>query len=487
MTRAGSSRPGDGVRSIEASKRRTVVGVLAIVCTLASQLGTAGVAGATAWNSPILVATSLGKGNGASGNVISCTSAGDCTAAGVFYTAGGGNLAPSEAFVVTETGGLWGTAVEVAGALNTGHRATLVAVSCSSPGNCSAGGSYTAASKQHAFVVSESAGVWHAAVAVGGLGSASSSEVNALSCKSNGGCEAVGTFSSGPSFRPFTLTETGGHWSKAVPLPTTYTSADVRVDALSCSTQGNCTAGGKYQVPGPNDMFFNPFAATERSGHWSKAVVIAQNVNVHHQGFLSALSCTGTGDCEAVGSAATSSGPQGFVISETDGIWGPGRIVPGSPSGSFQLGAAAYTIWCSAPGFCQAGGYAKAASGGSSGTSVDAYVVTEHAGHWGTLVHVAQSLNTDGSAATDSLSCSSYQNCVAIGWYQHHVSLTSYVEDFVTVERHGHWSTAANLPGTSAGADNNYANGVSCTGSLDCGIAGQLSLVGDKFAFVTNT
>jgi hypothetical protein len=43
------------------------------------------------------------------------------------------------------TGGVWGTAKELPGsaALNTGGSASIVSVSCSSPGDCSAGGYYT--------------------------------------------------------------------------------------------------------------------------------------------------------------------------------------------------------------------------------------------------------------------------------------------------------------------------------------------------------
>jgi hypothetical protein len=55
------------------------------------------------------------------------------------------------------------------------------------------------------------------------------------------------------------------------------------------------------------------------------------------------------------------------------------------------------------------------------------------------------------------------------------------------MESHGHWATAFNLPGTLPMRDSNAANSVSCTSSLFCGIGGQLSLVGDYFAFVTTT
>ena len=59
--------------------------------------------------------------------------------------------------MVSEMNGKWGTAEEVAAALNTGKGAAVNSVSCASAGNCSAGGFYSAG-KDHnaeAFVVSE--------------------------------------------------------------------------------------------------------------------------------------------------------------------------------------------------------------------------------------------------------------------------------------------------------------------------------------------
>ncbi len=68
-----------------------------------------------------------------------------------------------QAFVVSETDGTWGTAEEVPGtaALNTGRDAQIDSVSCASAGNCSAGGGYTdQPPATQAFVVSETNGTW---------------------------------------------------------------------------------------------------------------------------------------------------------------------------------------------------------------------------------------------------------------------------------------------------------------------------------------
>src|SRR5262249_12721806 len=77
-------------------------------------------------------------------------------------TPGGGRYRDSsagfQAFVVSETNGSWGTAIEVpgSGALNAGGFAGVNSVSCRSAGKCAAGGTYTDGSGHiQAFVASQ--------------------------------------------------------------------------------------------------------------------------------------------------------------------------------------------------------------------------------------------------------------------------------------------------------------------------------------------
>jgi hypothetical protein len=84
---------------------------------------------------------------------VSCAAAGDC-AVGGFYFDGSGQ----QAFVVTEAGVRWRTAIKVPGtaALNTGRNAAIESVSCAAAGSCAAGGSYRDGSgHDQAFVVSK--------------------------------------------------------------------------------------------------------------------------------------------------------------------------------------------------------------------------------------------------------------------------------------------------------------------------------------------
>ena len=72
------------------------------------------------------------------------------------YRSGSGN---TRAFVASERNGRWGKAIQVpgSGALNAGGGAGVNSVSCPSAGNCAAGGLYVDSSgHDQGFVVSQS-------------------------------------------------------------------------------------------------------------------------------------------------------------------------------------------------------------------------------------------------------------------------------------------------------------------------------------------
>jgi hypothetical protein len=127
---------------------------------------------------------------------VSCASAGNCGAGG-YYTDSSGKF---QAFVVSQSSGTWGTAQQVPGlaALNQGQGAQVTSVSCASAGNCSAGGYYTDSSgHQQAFVVGETTGTWGTAIEVPGtaaLNQGGTAAVTALSCAPAAACSAVGGY-----------------------------------------------------------------------------------------------------------------------------------------------------------------------------------------------------------------------------------------------------------------------------------------------------
>src|SRR5215470_10513026 len=105
----------------------------------------------------------LNAGGSARVDSMSCGAPGNCSAGGQYASKTVDGISTVQAFVVNETGGTWGKAKEVPGtaALNGGGYATVNSVSCPSAGNCSAGGTYTtAAPLTQAFVIDETNGTW---------------------------------------------------------------------------------------------------------------------------------------------------------------------------------------------------------------------------------------------------------------------------------------------------------------------------------------
>jgi hypothetical protein len=143
---------------------------------------------------------------------VSCPSPGSCGAAGT-YTDGTDQL---QAFVANQTNGTWGKAIEVPGiqALNIAGDADFITLSCASPGNCSAGGEYGVREGhfEQAFVVTETNGTWGKAIQIPGtaaLNKDGQASIASLSCASPGRCSAVGYYTDGRGrVQVFVVTET---------------------------------------------------------------------------------------------------------------------------------------------------------------------------------------------------------------------------------------------------------------------------------------
>src|SRR5262249_15280437 len=132
---------------------------------------------------------------------------------------------------------------------------SIAAMSCFSPGNCTAIGSMTPPSPKILFTVNEKNGVWGTAQAVPGIaallvGKLDGARIGAFSCSSAGNCGAGGSYSPpGHQTRAFIVTEKNGHWGKAEQVPGLAKLASDRfseVQTMSCPSAGNCSAGGSY-------------------------------------------------------------------------------------------------------------------------------------------------------------------------------------------------------------------------------------------------
>jgi hypothetical protein len=242
------------------------------------------------------------------------------------YTDSSGN---SQGLLLTETHGVWAQGIEATLPANAGSNpnASLGSVSCASPGDCTAVGSYRDSSRnEQGLLLSETAGTWATGVEAplpanaGSIPFADSS----VSCASPGDCTAVGSyFDSSRSEQGLLLSETAGTWATGVQatLPANAGSNPyVSLGSVSCASAGDCSAVGIY---GPPDDI-QGLLLSETSGTWATGVeaTLPANAGPNPNVSLGSLSCTSPGDCTAVGNYVDSSYHEhGLLLSESSGTW----------------------------------------------------------------------------------------------------------------------------------------------------------------------
>jgi hypothetical protein len=286
----------------------------------------------------------LNKGGNAEVSAVSCATRGYCTAAGSYTDSG----SHQQGFVAVERSGVWGKAIEVPGlaALNKGGNAEVSAVSCAAPGYCAAGGRYSDASGDQAFVVSELNGRWGTARQVAAnlsTGPGEDAFVDTVSCGSPGNCLAGGQGGNGSENEAFVVSEVNGTWAAARAIAGTQSSTGgAQVTSVSCTSAGNCVAGGQYDYGGYNAAFL----VSEKNGAWGKKMYVPGLNSVARDAYLSEVSCTSAGNCAAGGSYDEGV----FVVIERKGAWGKETTVPGIRVEDVQ------SVSCSSASNCVAAG-----------------------------------------------------------------------------------------------------------------------------------
>jgi hypothetical protein len=430
---------------------------------------------------------------------VSCTGAGDCSAGGIY----GDDSGATTAFVVDETGGVWGKARVIPGTASY-YNTSVNSVSCASTGNCSAGGTvgeYTGADapwRWQAYVVNEKDGVWGTAEIVPGTSAVNvgdDADVSSMSCTAVGDCTAGGYYDTSPwdtepNFEAFVVDETDGVWGTAHSVPRVSGLADTTVTSVSCSSPGNCAAGGADYTSDYAPVLGQAFVMDETGGIWGSAEEVPGTaaLNAGEDASVGSVSCTAIGDCTAggyynVGKAGSSTRDlQAFVVDEAGGTWGTARKVPGTAALNAGADAQVTSVSCASPGNCAAGGtYA----GASASLAQQAFIANETDGTWGRAEQVPGT--APGTAKYDSevtsVSCASPGNCSA-GGYDH--GTDGYGSEatgraFVIDESGGAWGTAQQVPGMAAINTNAYLTAVasvSCVSATDCAAGGSYGYTG---------
>jgi hypothetical protein len=336
---------------------------------------------------------------------------------------------------------------------------------------------------------------WGHAITVPGsaaLNTGGEAGMDSISCAAAGSCAVVGSYSTGGHDQAFVANEKNGTWSKAVAVP--GTTAPVHpwseVYSISCAAAGFCAAGGYYADGSGHDR---AFVVSEKNGVWSKAVEVSGSdtlfVGPHAE--VDSISCTAAGSCAAGGYYYDGSDHyQAFVVSEKNGVWSKAIEVPGTATLNADGAAAVDSVSCAAAGSCAAGGYYYDGS-----DHMQAFVVSEKNGVWSKAGEVpgTASLNVAGVAAVGSISCAGAGSCAAGGYYtvarapgDNGLDAT---QAFVVSEKNGVWRKAVEVPGTAklnAGREAGVRS-ISCATAGYCAAGGSYTDGSDNaHAFVVS-
>jgi Bacterial Ig-like domain (group 3) len=348
----------------------------------------------------------LNTGDFAAVSSVSCDAPGDCAATGSYEIGGPGG--PTELFVSSETGGTWRQATEIPGYgdLNASARPSVLSsvVACTRPGDCTLFGDYYPAPyEERTFVTGEMNGTWGGAAPLPGAGTAT---VNALSCVSPGNCVAGGSYLGGSMTvaQAAVWRETSGTWSAAqfltsvVALNDTASGQGSDVTLLSCTSLTSCGANGSFTKSAFEP---EPYVIDETGGAWGDAQQIpglaALGAGPDSAPAVAALSCWSPGYCtlggyysyETIGSWDYDTG---FLADETGGTWGKAHYVPGlrAPRANSPNASDVTAVSCTADGFC-----------GAAGADSDTYAPNDVVGAF--LVNKAVAVPTSTAMAVSTL------------------------------------------------------------------------------------
>ncbi len=398
---------------------------------------------------------------------ISCSSPGNCTAAGSFVAASDGHAHP---MTQTSTNGVWAPVVptDVTGIAGSGADGGLYSISCTAPGYCTAAGSFN----HRAITQTSTNGVWAPAVeavfssdTVRGT-DGTNDRFTSISCYFRGYCTAVGEYASGDYKSPMTATMTNGVWGPVtvVELPSYLDhEAETSYSQVSCPAPGFCTATG-YSFSG-TEGYTNTFTSTSRMGVWGELVILTKVK-------IEALSCTQPGYCTGAGSYRDGTDdPGAMTITMVDGNWYTRGTEPVyiDPVKEAEYPDSELTaISCTAPGYCTAVGTYSDSNGG------DQPLLTTSTQDLWSSVAVSDAQDSLGRAMTwpefSAISCFSPGNCTAAGTAQsdsQNLAVTLRQTD-------GVWApfVAANFGSSDTQSPYSVFSSISCSGPTSCTAAG---------------
>jgi len=471
--------------------KRAAVGVFAGVFVLFFAAGSATSASSTGHVKPRWRATvaTLPPNTGSSvlwltNPSISCASPGNCTAVGSYDLDSSVPPCGAPGLLLSETAGHWGTGVDAVLPANGSvlcPQVWLNSVSCPSPGNCVAVGSYSSTEGgEPGLLLTEKAGYWTAHEAAlpanpdpGPFDSYVT--LNSVSCASVGNCTAVGYYGGSGDGVGLLLTEKRGHWARGVtpPLPSDASGTGVNLSSVSCAADGSCSAVGLYDgnFPSRGDASGKPLLLTNAGGEWHAVKAVMPPDGPGEWAEVSSVSCASGGNCSAIGAynigIDSEHGPEGVLLTEKAGEWGRGikaKTPKNAATSGFWAGYGELTgISCSSPGNCvTVGNYFDDHNRGQG------MMVTEKAGEWRRGVRAALPRHVHAGSLY-IVSCASPGNCTAAGYYAAPGGHGDAGGVMFLTETAGRWARGVKAP---IWRESLGVFAISCASPGNCGVVG---------------
>jgi hypothetical protein len=418
---------------------------------------------------------------------VSCATAGNCEAIGTVSYDGKASTAQT---MLNEVDGQWGSGTDPLPTPNGGSVDALNDVSCGGVGDCAAvGQEQTVGGVTHAYLVDDSGGTRQSGIAIQLPDNADTSttgetvadsELTSVSCSSPGNCTAVGDYlDSGGGQQGLFVTETNGQWTQGVEaqMPSDAASdPDAELLSVSCSAPGYCAAIGNYYEKTPGDLE-NGVVLTETAGAWSPGTDAPDPSGQADWDLLADVSCSGVGDCVAVGERAA----QATISTESAGAWSavqaslPQNAQSPTPTGEPEQSSGLVSVSCPAAGTCAAVGTYTDDTGQQRG-----FLLNQTAGAWMPAVE-AVTPDSDFSLTLTSVSCGASGYCAAVGQYGQPPLNDEYGGPYgaplVVTESAGVWTTdSTDAPSTDEQPGDMPA--VSCAAQYDCSAVGGTGSAG---------
>ena len=183
---------------------------------------------------------------------VACTSVGYCVAVGQYV-----NTTPSrQAMIVTERAGVWSSSVAAVLPVDAqlDPWAGLLGVTCVSRGYCVAVGIYQGPHGGQGLISVESGGNWRRGIQAplpsGSSPGVRSDQLLAVTCTTFGNCHAVGQFTFGSLDYGVVITEIHGHWGRGVRVPRPANGISpiyAGLNGIDCINPTTCQMVGQYQ------------------------------------------------------------------------------------------------------------------------------------------------------------------------------------------------------------------------------------------------